>query len=306
MNYEHIFDHLNIVPEPFAVCELNGPCNLGLGQDAATVLHYVLSGEGVLALKSCPDIPIKPGTLILVPALQAHTLRSSGGRNDPVPDCKPAELQLQHLLKSSHADGEEGQLIALCAHVRVGLRGAENVVDLIRSPLVENICENNPLHATLRALLHEISVPTTGSRAMIQALLTQCMIEILRRRLTEDDSGLRWMAALRDPQVWNALRAMLDAPGDPHTVDSLAERVGMSRSTFANRFSAAYGSGPIDLLRDLRLRKAAVLLRDTDTPVKRIAHLVGFSSRTAFSRLFEQRIGESPQQFRKTQKEKLR
>lgn len=306
MNYEHVFDHLNILPEPFAVCELNGSSNLGLGQDTTAILHYVLSGEGVLELKSSPDIPIKPGSLILVPALQTHTLRSKTGRNDPVPQCKPAELQLQHLLKPSTDEKVEGQLIALCAHVRVGLRGAENVVDLIRSPLVENICEESPLHATLAALLHEISAPTTGSRAMIQALLTQCMIEIFRRRLNDDDSGLRWMAALRDPQVWDALRVMLDAPGEPHTVESLAERVGMSRSTFANRFSAAYGSGPIDLLRDLRLRKAAVLLRDTKTPVKRIAHMVGFSSRTAFSRLFEQRVGKSPQQFRKGQSDKDR
>lgn len=303
MTYEHIFDQLSIVPDPFAVCELKGACDLGLGQDATAILHYVLSGDGVLELKSAPDIAIHPGSLILVPALQSHTLRSYGGHSDPVPDCKPAELQLQHLLKPSRAQANSGRLIALCAHVQVGLRGAENVVDLIRSPLVETIGKDNPLYPTLGALLQELSHPTIGSRAMIQALLTQCMIEILRRRLLEDDSGLRWMAALRDPQVWNALRAMMDAPGDPHTVDSLAERVGMSRSAFANRFSAAYGSGPIDLLRDLRLRKAAALLRDTNTPVKRIAHLVGFSSRTAFSRLFEQRVGQSPLQFRKTQKE---
>jgi AraC-like DNA-binding protein len=279
--------------------------NLGLGQDATAILHYVLSGEGVMELKTAPDVEIHPGSLILVPALQSHTLRSYGGNSDPLPDCKPAELQLQHLMKLSQEQRDGGQLIALCAHVHVGLRGAENVVDLIRCPLVETIDKDNPLYNTLGSFLNEISNPTTGSRAMIKALLTQCMIEILRRRLSADDSGLRWMAALRDPQVWDALHAMMDAPGDPHTVDSLAERVGMSRSTFANRFSAAYGSGPIDLLRDLRLRKAAVLLRDTNTPVKRIAFLVGFSSRTAFSRLFEQRLGQSPLQFRKAQNERF-
>ena len=185
--------------------------------------------------------------------------------------------------------------------MHVGLRGAENVIDLIRSPIVERIDEESPLRPVLNMLLHELSRPTTGSRAMIRTLLTQCMIEMLRRRLAHDDEGLRWMAALRDPSVWEALRALLDAPGDPHTVESLAARVGMSRSIFAQRFSAAYGSGPIELLRDLRLRRAARLLRDTDLPVKTIAHEVGFSSRTAFSRLFEQRTGQSPLHYRQQQ-----
>ncbi|MCT4554275.1 MAG: AraC family transcriptional regulator [Pelagimonas sp.] len=298
MSYEHVFDQLEIAPDPFAVCELKGRCDLGLGQDATATLHYILRGTGSLHVRGAPDIPVGPGCLILVPALQRHSLRSTGGHSTPVPDCKPAELNLRHLLKDDASD-QEGQLIALCAHVRVGLRGAEDVIDLIRNPMVERIAPDSPLRPAMDLLLHELCRPGAGSRAMIRAVLTQCLIEMLRRRLQDEDGALRWMAALRDPQVWEALRAMLDAPGDPHTVDSLAERVGLSRSAFANRFSAAYGSGPIDLLRDLRLRKAATLLRDTNIPVKRVAHLVGFSSRTAFSRLFEQRTGQSPLQFRK-------
>lgn len=300
MNYEHIFDQLEISTNPFAVCELKGACDLGLGQDATATLHYILEGHGSLHLRGGADIPVKPGSLLLVPALQSHTLRSLGGVGTPLPDCKPAELKLRHLLKVESGAAKDNQLIALCAHVRVGLRGAEDVIDLIRNPLVETIDADNPLRPAMNLLLRELSAPSAGSRAMIRAVLTQCIIEMLRKRLQDNDGALRWMAALRDPQVWEALRAMLDAPGDPHTVDSLADLVGMSRSAFANRFSAAYGSGPIDLLRDLRLRRAAKLLRDTDMPVKRIAHLVGFSSRTAFSRLFDERIGQSPIEFRKS------
>lgn len=300
MNFEYLFDHLEIETDPFAVCELRGACDLGLGQNANATLHYILSGDGVLEIRDAPDIPIAPGTFALIPALQRHALRSFGGHSDPIPKCNPAELRLRHLAEGSQGDAEGGQITALCAHVRVGLRGAEDAIDLVRAPLIENVGSGSRLFPVLEMLLRELSQPMAGSRAMIRTLLTQCMIEMLRRRLMAGDEGLRWMAALRDPLIWEALNAMLDTPGDPHTVESLAERVGMSRTAFAQRFTAAYGSGPIDLLRDLRLRRAAALLRDTELPVKRIAHMVGFASRTAFSRLFEQRTGESPRHFRQT------
>ena len=305
MNYEHIFDKLEISPEPFAVCELKGACNLDLGRDATATLHYILTGHGRLQIRDRPEIPIQPGTLILVPALQRHSLHSAACNHKPVPECKPAELELRHLLKTSDIGSSSSELIALCAHVRVGLRDAEDVIDLIRNPLVETIEDKSPVRPAIELLLQELSAPTYGSRAMIKSILNLCVIEMFRRKLHQDDSALRWMAALRDPQVWEALRVMIDAPGEAHTVDNLAERVGMSRSTFANRFSAVYGSGPIVLLRDLRLRKAAALLRDTAIPVKSIASMVGFTSRTSFSRLFEQRIGQSPLQFRKSQQEAL-
>jgi len=99
------------------------------------------------------------------------------------------------------------------------------------------------------------------------------------------------------------LRALLDEPGAAHTVESLAEKVGMSRSAFAERFTAAYGSGPIELLRDLRMQRAAGLLLDSELPIKRIAQMVGFNSRTAFSRVFEKHTGRSPSDYRRKSSE---
>ena len=131
---------------------------------------------------------------------------------------------------------QSGQLTALCAHITVGLRGVHDVIDLIREPMIENVSSPSHLRPALQALLAELSDPGLGSRAMIRALLMQCVIDMLRKRLSKNGSALRWMAALADPSMWNALKAMLDAPGDDHSVESLANIVGMSRATFAKRF----------------------------------------------------------------------
>ncbi|MDA8746828.1 AraC family transcriptional regulator [Litoreibacter sp.] len=297
MRYDHIFDELEISTNPFALCELRGTCDLGLGRDASATLHYILSGEGEISLRERAPIKVTRGMLVFIPALQSHALHSFGLRDDPVPECKPAALKLASLMAGAEqTDG--GQLTALCAHVSVGLRGVSDIIDVIREPMIENVSSPSQIRPILQALLGEVSNPQLGSRAMIRVLLLQCMIEMLRSRLTNNESSFRWMAALADPSIWDALKTMLDNPGDNHTVESLAGNVRMSRATFAKRFAEVYGSGPMELLRDLRMNRAGYLLEKTDLPVKRVADLVGFASRSAFTRAFEARTGQSPRNFR--------
>jgi len=297
MKYDHIFDELEISTDPFALCELRGACDLGLGRDTSATLHYILSGEGEISVSARTPIKVSRGMLVFIPALRSHALHSYGTNNDPIPECKPAVLKLASLMAGSE-QGDHGQLTSLCAHVTVGLRGVTDIIDIIREPMIETVLSPSQMHPTLQTLLVEVSKPRLGSRAMIRALLMQCMIGMLRKRLKENESTLRWMAALADPTVWNALKLMLDEPGDDHNVESLAESIGMSRAAFAKRFSDAYGSGPMELLRDLRMRRAGHLLEKTDLPVKRVASIVGFASRSAFTRTFETRTGQSPSAFR--------
>jgi AraC-like DNA-binding protein len=247
---------------------------------------------------------VERGTLVLVPSLHSHTLRSFGDPGHPIPDCHPAELDLVRHLQSGEQADTGGKLLAICSDVKVGLRGVGGLVDLVREPIVEQVASDSPMSAPVDRLLQELSAPTLGSRAMIRALLLQCIIQLLRTRLQARDPALNWMAALIDERLWSALRLMLDRPSHPHTVESLAEVAGMSRSSFAARFSEAYGSGPMKLLRDLRMHLAASLLTQSELPVKRIAELAGFHSRSAFTRTFESTTGMSPRSFRADAKKK--
>lgn len=299
MSFEHIFNEMEIEADPFALCELLGQCTLGLGSQTGATLHYVLAGQGELVFRDTPSIKVERGTLVLVPTLRPHTLRSFGAAGHPIPDCHPAELDL-----ASHLSGEDtsaGRLLAVCSRMKVGLRGAGGLVDLIREPIVETVAPDDAMAVSVDQLLKELSAPKTGSRAMIRAILLQCMIHLLRKRLAARDPALNWMAALIDESLWTALQRMLEAPGHPHTVESLAEVAAMSRSTFADRFSRAYGNGPMELLRELRMHLAASLLTGSHLPVKRVAELAGFKSRSAFTRTFITVTGLSPQDFRKTQ-----
>ena len=76
-----------------------------------------------------------------------------------------------------------------------------------------------------------------------------------------------WLHALRDPVMAAALGALHAEPARPWTIDSLADRVAVSRATLARRFPALVGETPAAYLTRWRMDLASRRLRDTDDPV---------------------------------------
>ncbi len=298
MKYDHILDEMEITAEPFSICELHGQCSLGLGRMSGATLHYILAGNGECQIRDHPNIPLTKGTLVLVPAHLSHSLLSFGYAETPLPECHPAGLKLAHHINRSEEGIDVHNLLALCGHITIGLRGAIGLVDLIRQPMHIHIEKGSALDTTLTVMLHELAYPKLGSRAIIRTLLLQSMLHLFRERLIANDPILSWMAAIGDNSMWGSLKAMLDDPSQHHSVETLADISGMSRSTFAKKFSDAYGHGPMQFLRQLRMNLAALLLQETEHPVKLIAAKTGFQSRSAFTRSFEQSYGQSPRNFR--------
>jgi AraC-like DNA-binding protein len=95
-----------------------------------------------------------------------------------------------------------------------------------------------------------------------------------------------------------AVSLMLERPFAPHSVATLADAVGMSRSVFERQFAERFGIAPMAFLERERLRAAAHLLRTTNVSVAVIAKRVGFANRSDFSRAFADRYGLSPSALR--------
>jgi len=294
MTFDDILDALDVTLEPFALCELRGQASLGMGRRSHAVLHYILAGEGRLAVDGVPPLPVRPGAVILVPAFAAHCLSSEGARRGPLPDCRPLAMSLEH----KRAGEGDGGLAAICGRVRVVYRGLSGTLDLLRTPIVECLQAGDRVRAALDDLVSELANPAVGSKALARSLLLQCVILLFRRRLQAGDQALGWLRGLGDESLWVPLQAILDHPQRDHTVQDLADLAAMSRACFAARFREAYGAGPIELLRTVRLRRAAELLAATDLPVKRVASHVGYDSRSYFSRAFKAQHGVSPEAFR--------
>jgi len=79
-----------------------------------------------------------------------------------------------------------------------------------------------------------------------------------------------------------------------------ARKAGLSYSHFRRLFRQSIGRSPHDYLLLCRMQTAAEALKDLSRPVKEIAFAAGYDDPAQFSKLFRQKIGLSPKQFRET------
>ena len=85
-----------------------------------------------------------------------------------------------------------------------------------------------------------------------------------------------------------------------HTVNSLAERAGLSPRTFARRFQHLVGTSPHRWLTQERIVRAQELLETTIAPIDRVAEEAGFGSAQVLRLHFRRHIGTTPIGYRKT------
>jgi AraC family transcriptional activator of mtrCDE len=96
---------------------------------------------------------------------------------------------------------------------------------------------------------------------------------------------------------------MVARPGAAHSVQSLAHSAGLSRSAFMARFSNILGRSPMVILRDLRMRQAAIDLTTTTMSIDLVAYNAGYESRSSFVRAFRKAYERDPSDYRQIVKE---
>lgn len=149
-------------------------------------------------------------------------------------------------------------------------------------------------------LLEESAQGLPGGRLVCSHVLDFFLIQALRQTLAQaSDFGSGLLAALRVPGLGAALGSMHTRPDHDWSVEELAEMAGLSRAAFAARFLETIGSPPFQYLRDVRMRLAGRLLRDTEKGVKEVATRVGYSTEASFSKAFTRWCGHAPGVYRR-------
>lgn len=108
----------------------------------------------------------------------------------------------------------------------------------------------------------------------------------------------------RSRYVYEAMFYIHDYYYKPLTIDDIAKHVGLNRSYFSTLFKKQCSATPLEYLISIRMKEACRLLKETDYPVSEIAAIVGFESAVNFYIRFKQKLGISPKEYRKTEKNK--
>jgi AraC-like DNA-binding protein len=94
-----------------------------------------------------------------------------------------------------------------------------------------------------------------------------------------------------------AIASIHNDPCYPWTLESLAERIGLSRSVFALRFREIVGATPMEYLTRWRMLLAADRLKSSSDGISAIANSLGYESESAFGKAFRRVMGCSPRQY---------
>jgi len=144
-------------------------------------------------------------------------------------------------------------------------------------------------------MMMEAQVVHPGSSVMISRLIDVLIIRVIRTwAQTKNASDTGWLGALGDPRISRALKAIHDEPFRKWSVADLANAAGMSRSSFAERFSSLVKEAPLSYQNRWRLTLAHGLLSQANARVGDVARQVGYDSEAAFSRAFKAQFGIPP------------
>ena len=119
-----------------------------------------------------------------------------------------------------------------------------------------------------------------------------------RRVITRSSSDT---IVAQEPRLAQILEYLHDQAHDPAVnVNALAARFGLSRRAVGELFTVAKLRPPMQVLHEVRLRKACFHLQETALSVNEVAKLSGFASARSFCRFFRKMKGSSPETWRQT------
>ena len=83
------------------------------------------------------------------------------------------------------------------------------------------------------------------------------------------------------------------------SIEQIATRLSVNKNYLTRVFKEKYNMTIKDFLINIRLKRAMVLLKETDADILKISNSVGYSDQLYFSRIFRKKTGLSPSEYRK-------
>lgn len=242
-------------------------CGLSPTHYAGTVgyLHFFRGGKLTVLPESADAMTLDRPTLLFYPSAWAHHL---------------------------HGDEALGAQM-LCCVVESGA-GMQRVVNtVLPRVLIIPVSDAPGMQATLDVLMTEADGKGMGWRLTSDRLFESLIAQIVRWAVEHDLVSEAMLAGFGDARLARSLNAVHGDLIQDWSVGRLAALAGMSRSSFAARFSEAMGETPADYVLNVRLSAAQnFLLRGFSA--KQAAAEAGFSSSAVFARAFRRSKGLTP------------
>jgi AraC-like DNA-binding protein len=255
--------------------------------------YALLEGSCVLEVEGADPVNLRGGDIAILPRHRRHCLRDA-----PQSAVRPIwelvsfdDLRRRNGLRTGGGGAKTSLLCGGIVYENGPLPWQSTL------PPVMQLGRGGPcswIDDALRILASAAVDEMAGAQALIDHSVHLLFVQSVRACLSSTGAGV----AL-DPEISKALALLHGGLDTVWTVASLADRVAMSRSAFAARFTELVGEPPMRYVGRARMRHAANLLTTTTVAIKQIARRVGYESEAAFSNAFKRNYGESPAGYRR-------
>jgi len=256
----------------------------------------VVTGQCWLSVEGVPDaVRLQTGDGFLLPSGRPFRLAS---------DMTLTPVDARRVFSTARSGGIvswNGGGDFLLVSSRFALAGNHAGILLRMLPPIVHIRKESDraaLRWSVERMMRELREGQPGGFLVIQHLAHMMLVQALRLHLAEGlGGGVGWLFALADKQMGAAINAMHGDPAHRWTLQALAARAGMSRSTFALKFKETVGASPMEYLTRWRMLLAGDRLANSSDPISVIALSLGYESESAFSTAFKRVMGRSPREY---------
>jgi AraC-like DNA-binding protein len=172
----------------------------------------------------------------------------------------------------------------LCARAHLEGPVAQLFMSEFQQPLALPLAEADPsLQQVITLVNAEVSEPRCGQPLLLDRAGDILFIGLLRHLVGHARSGQGLFSGLADPRVATVLVALHGEPQANWRLETMAERAGMSRTAFANRFREVLNTTPGKYLAQLRLAIAQKAVAGGES-LKTAARRSGYTDASSLSR----------------------
>jgi AraC-like DNA-binding protein len=276
--------------------DVGGDLSIQFSRHEGIKCYAVISGECWLAVEGIADaVLLKTGDCFLLPSGKPFRLATDLSLT-PIDALTLSANKRNGSVHSFNGGGDcfiaGGHFAFAGSHAGILLGVLPPIVHLRKES------EKAAMRWSLERMREELRESQPGGFLVAQQLAYLMLVQALRLHLAEGlRGGVGWLFALADPQMSAAITSMHDDPGHGWTIQKLAERAGMSRSTFALKFKQTVGESPMEYLTRWRMLLAADKVANSSDSISAIARWLGYESESAFSTAFKRVMGCSPRQY---------
>jgi AraC-like DNA-binding protein len=264
----------------------------------------VVSGRCEIDISDGCPTSMKSGQLMLLRDVEARIISNNRLREISVDKPHIEKLRDNFILMRSSRGGDRTAVV--CCSIQFKHPAAQQLFQLLPPVNLLEATESDRakcISTTLDLISALLGDPKKGDDMLMMHLADALLIETIRTLILRSrNAQMGWLAAIQDRQIGIAVGLMHDAPEREWSLVSLANAAGMSRSTFAERFTEVVGQTPMRYLAQLRMNQALTMINRDKLSISVIAPLLGYSSEASFSRAFQRYMGFPPSSARRLPK----